>query len=151
METSKFPLAQSPLTSPSFQASGSAGNNWMKPMWLCRSISVTPAVPPKFPSIWNGACVSHRLSRVPFFSRLPNRVYAWLPSSRRAQRQTFHPILQPVAPSPRCSNTILAAFASSGVVTGESVRPGCKPNKWFTWRCLSLGSSMSFDHSSNCP
>ena len=35
------------------------------------SISVTPAVLPKLPSIWNGACVSQRLSSVPFFSRLP--------------------------------------------------------------------------------
>jgi tetratricopeptide (TPR) repeat protein len=57
----------------------------------------------------------------------------------------------PVAPSPRCSNTTLEAFASTGVVIGEMVRPGCRPKRWFTWRCSSLGSSISFDHSINCP
>ena len=41
---------------------------------LCSNISVIPAVPPKFPSIWKGGCVSHKLSSVPFFSRLANKV-----------------------------------------------------------------------------
>ena len=35
----------------------------------------------------------------------------------------------PEGPSPRCTSTTLAAFASSGVVTGETVCPGCSPNK----------------------
>ena len=55
IETSKFPLAQIPLIKPFAHASGKAGSNWMNPMWLCNNISVIPAVPPKFPSIWNGA------------------------------------------------------------------------------------------------
>lgn len=33
----------------------------------------------------------------------------------------------------------------------EMVRPGCRPKRWFTWRCSSLGSSISLDHSINCP
>ena len=55
IETSKFPLAQIQLIKPFAHASGKAGSNWMNPMWLCNNISVIPAVPPKFPSIWNGA------------------------------------------------------------------------------------------------
>ena len=33
----------------------------MAPSWLCSNISATPAVKPKFPSIWNGGCASKRL------------------------------------------------------------------------------------------
>ena len=55
MLTSKPPLAHKPLTVPSSHTSGSAGNRWMNSIWLCISSSHIPAVPPKFPSIWNGA------------------------------------------------------------------------------------------------
>ena len=47
---------------------GSAGSRWTSPAWLCSSISATPAVPPKLPSIWNGGWRSHRLGSVDFAS-----------------------------------------------------------------------------------
>ena len=54
MLTSKPPRAFSPLTLPLFHARGRAGNSCTAPSWLCTSISATPAVNPKLPSIWNG-------------------------------------------------------------------------------------------------
>jgi hypothetical protein len=73
MSTVMPPRARRPLTSPSFQLSGRAGSSSMLVMgwrdelqsgiWysLCISISMTPAQPPKFPSIWKGEWASSRL------------------------------------------------------------------------------------------
>mgnify|MGYP000467625432 CR=1 FL=1 len=41
----------------------------MVPRWLCSSISATPALPPKLPSIWKGGWLSNRLGWVDLVSR----------------------------------------------------------------------------------
>ena len=41
---------------------------WIRNNLADTNISVMPAVPPKFPSIWNGGCVSNKLFRVDFFN-----------------------------------------------------------------------------------
>lgn len=64
--TPKLPRARKPLIEPVAQASGKAGSRSRHPTWLWSNISVTPAVPPKFPSIWKGGWLSQRLSSVPF-------------------------------------------------------------------------------------
>jgi hypothetical protein len=43
---------------------------------------------------------------------------AWSPSRKRAQRLSFQPIDQPVAPSPRNSSDWRAALKNSGVAAG---------------------------------
>gem|GEM_PF-6114765 len=58
ISTVKPPRAFNPETLPSAQPEGRAGNRWMAPVWLCTSISATPAVYPKLPSIWNGGWAS---------------------------------------------------------------------------------------------
>ena len=72
---------------------------------------------------------------------------AWFPSSMRAQKLTFQPILQPVALSPRCSNVFLAAWNNSGFEYGEIWLLGYSPYKCEIWRCSSLGLSTSSSHS----
>ena len=53
--TTKFPRPTRPWNRPSLaHAPGRAGSTSRKPAWLWRSISQTPARPPKFPSIWKG-------------------------------------------------------------------------------------------------
>jgi hypothetical protein len=49
-------------------ALGKAGSRCNSPAWLCSSISQTPAVAPKLPSIWKGGHVSHMLGIMLFFS-----------------------------------------------------------------------------------
>ena len=43
------------------QAIGNAGKSSISSRLDCSSISAMPAVPPKFPSIWNGGCASNML------------------------------------------------------------------------------------------
>ena len=92
---------------------------------------------PKLPSIWKGGCASKRLGYVPPVS--PNDVMAgficsrmsfmaWLPSSRRAHRHTFHPIDHPVEGSPRAMRLCLAASKSSGV-SAVIWLPGYSPQR----------------------
>ena len=52
MATSKPPLARKPLTEPSGQLVGKAGNRLISPAWLCSSASAMPAVKPKLASDW---------------------------------------------------------------------------------------------------
>ena len=75
-----------------------------------------PAVPPKLPSIWNGGWVSKRFGQG-VARQAPRRacLWAWSPSSRRAQKLIFHALLQPVPPSPRKISDCRAAANSFGV------------------------------------
>src|SRR5450759_451153 len=52
MLTSQPPRVRKPLTEPSVQPLGSAGNKLISPAWLCSSDSATPAVKPKLASDW---------------------------------------------------------------------------------------------------
>ena len=61
MSTMKPPRAQIPFTLPSFHSSGRAGSRVILFSEDCISISMTPAQPPKLPSIWKGECASSRL------------------------------------------------------------------------------------------
>ena len=131
------PRQRKPLTLPVCHSSGNAGSKCMYPVWLCTSISAMPAAQPKLPSIWKGGCASKRLGYVPPVS--PNDVMAgficsrmsfmaWLPSSRRAHRHTFHPIDHPVEGSPRAMRLCLAASKSSGV-SAVIWLPGYSPQR----------------------
>ena len=54
MSTMKPPRAQIPFTLPSFHSFGRAGSRVILFSEDCISISMTPAQPPKLPSIWKG-------------------------------------------------------------------------------------------------
>ena len=122
-----------------------------------------PAVQPKLPSIWNGGCASNILAYVPpswsfmvtlgslSLSWLRIRVKAWLPSSRRAHRHTFHPIDHPRLASPRPTSDFFAAWNSSGLVYGEIWLPGKRPHRCETWRCPLFSLSQSSSHSWSWP
>ena len=84
ISTVKPPLARKPLTSPSAHSEGKAGSRWISPACDWRSISAIPAVPPKFPSIWNGGWVSKRLSCVDLESKALTLAPASSPSLNRA-------------------------------------------------------------------
>ena len=77
-----------------------------------------PAVPPKFPSIWKGGCISNIFSLVEFERSAITFSYAFSPSKSLAQWFIIHAFDQPVCPPPcerRLSRVALAALASSGV------------------------------------
>ena len=84
-----------------------------------------PAVPPKLPSIWNGRVgveeVGQGVARPGPRSSI---LWAWSPSSSRAQKLIFQALLQPVPPSPRKISDCRAAANSSGVPRGVISQPG---------------------------
>ena len=154
MDTSKFPRATSPLTLPDAHASGSAGSILIYPMLLCRSISATPDVIPKFPSIWNGGCVSQRLVIIPFLNRSVISLYARFPSDSLAHVLIRCPIPQPVLSSVRLFMDTLAASKYSGV-SDEIRSPGKSPSIWeiclCPYPCPILFTVVSSYHSLICP
>ena len=70
IDNSYPPRARMPVTEPLLHTLGSAGSSVMMFPSLCTSISHTPAVPPKLPSIWDGGWASKRLGYVPPERRL---------------------------------------------------------------------------------
>ncbi|RAO31450.1 hypothetical protein PSN13_04013 [Micromonospora saelicesensis] len=149
VSTVTLPRARRPLTEPVGQAAGTAGSTSTTPFWLCSSISAIPAVAPKLPSIWNGGWVSNRLARVLLLSCSLSILWAWSPSSSRAQKLIFQALLQPVPPSPRAVRETRAALARAGVVDGDICRPGCRAYRCETCRWSLVGLSQSAFHSCN--
>ena len=134
MSTSRPPPARRPLHFSVLPNVGQRRQQVDVPFWLCSSISVMPEAPPKLPSIWNGGWVSNIFGMVLLAINSLSIRKAWSPSNSRAQKLTFHALLQPVPPSPRNSSDFFAAANSSGVAAVISW-PGCRPQRCETWRC----------------
>src|ERR1035441_3084549 len=113
MLTSQPPRARKPLTEPSVQPLGSAGNKLISPAWLCSSDSATPAVKPKLASDWLAPLLC-RFGATALATNAEMNTAALSPRSRRDQTEIYQTDGNP-APGGRVSIHLPMAPANSGV------------------------------------
>ena len=96
-------------------------------------ISNIPLAAPKFPSIWNGGCISSKLSFVECSIISLKFLYTSSLSSNLHQKFIIHALLHPVCPPP-FSVLVLIVFLHASLnslsIHGLIKFPGNKPYKW---------------------